>query len=197
MLVTKEICNQLSDREIVAKSLANIDYFSCLYNRYELQLMRYVKHIALVSHEEAEDILQDAFIKVWRNLNDFDPKLKLSSWIYRIVHNETISVWRKKKSFGKDQKVDLSDDRLAALSGDLESDNEATQKEGLTHQVLELLPLKYKSVLVLKFLEGMSYEEISDVLKIPEGTVATRINRAKKAFAKIASQQHISFFEKQ
>ena len=50
------------------------------------------------------------------------------------------------------------------------------------------LPLKYKEVLVLKFLENMSYEEISDVLKIPEGTVATRINRAKKAFRQLAEQ---------
>ncbi len=58
----------------------------------------------------------------------------------------------------------------------------------LTHEVLELLPLKYKTVLILKFLEGMSYEEISGVLKIPEGTVATRINRAKKAFAKMGGE---------
>jgi RNA polymerase sigma-70 factor (ECF subfamily) len=68
------------------------------------------------------------------------------------------------------------------------------QKDMLTHKVLDLLPLKYKTVLVLKFMENMSYEEISDVLKIPEGTVATWINRAKKKFTEMASDKHISFF---
>ena len=56
------------------------------------------------------------------------------------------------------------------------------------HEILDQLPLKYKEVLVLKFLESMSYEEISDILKIPEGTVATRINRAKKAFRKLTEK---------
>ena len=196
MLVTKKICNQLSDTEIVEKSLVDIDFISCLYDRYEVKLMRYIKRMAGVSHEEAEDILQDAFIKIWRNLNDFDSNLKLSSWMYRIVHNETISVWRKKKSFGKDQKVELHENLFELASSDFEIENEPEQKDIYTHEVLELLPIKYKTVLVLKFLEGMSYEEISDVLKIPEGTVATRINRAKKAFAKFAEEKHISFFEK-
>ena len=95
MIVAEEICKQLSDREIVEKSLADIDYFSCLYDRYESRLFRYIKRIALVNDEQAHDILQEAFIKIWRNLNEFDQSLKLSSWIYRIVHNETVSCWRK------------------------------------------------------------------------------------------------------
>ena len=194
MLITTEICNQLSDAEIVKKSLADIDYFSCLFERYEATLLRYVKRIALVSGEEAEDILQDAFIKIWRNLNDYDSSLKLSSWIYRIVHNETISFWRKKKSYGKDQQVELDEQVFENIPDDFEEENKEEQ-DMLTHKVLELLPLKYKTVLVLKFIEGMSYEEISDVLKIPEGTVATHINRAKKSFVKIAAGRHISFFE--
>lgn len=195
MLITKEICNQLSDAEIVKKALADIDYFSCLYDRYELKLMRYVKRIAMVSHEEAEDILQESFIKIWRNLNDFDQELKLTSWIYRIVHNETISVWRKKKSYGKDQIVTWADTLIETMPDDIDPDSESEQQDILTQEVLQLLPIKYKTVLVLKFLEGMSYEEISDVLKIPEGTVATRINRAKKAFAKIATDKPISFIK--
>ena len=58
----------------------------------------------------------------------------------------------------------------------------------ITDNILNSLPLKYKEVLVLKFLEKMSYEEISDVLKIPEGTVGVRINRAKKMFKKLAAK---------
>lgn len=194
MVVTKKICDQLSDEEIVKKSLADIDYFSCLYDRYELALLRYIRRIAAVNNEEANDILQEAFIKIWRNLNDFDQSLKLSSWIYRIVHNETVSYWRKKKSFGKDRQVKLNKDLFENIPGDFGANGDNEQKDMLTHKVLDLLPLKYKTVLVLKFMENMSYEEISDVLKIPEGTVATWINRAKKKFTEMASDKHISFF---
>ncbi len=194
MIVTKKKCDQLSDEEIVKKSLDDIDYFSCLYDQYELALLRYIRRIAAVNNEEANDILQEAFIKIWRNLNDFDQSLKLSSWIYRIVHNETISYWRKKKSFGKDQQVKLNKDLFENIPSDFEVNEDNQQKDMLTHKVLDLLPLKYKTVLVLKFMENMSYEEISDVLKIPEGTVATWINRAKKKFTEMASDKHISFF---
>jgi len=194
MIVTEEICSGLSDREIVKKSLADIDYFTCLYDRYEQRLFRYVKRIALVNDEQAHDILQEAFIKIWRNLNDFDQSLKLSSWIYRIVHNETVSYWRKQKSFGKDRQVKPDDNLLKIDPDDFETNQDKEQKDMVTHDVLELLPLKYKTVLVLKFMEDMSYHEISDVLKIPEGTVASWINRAKNMFMKEASDKHISFF---
>lgn len=195
MIVKKEICDQLSDNEIVIQSLADIDYFLCLYDRYEPRLLRYIKRISMVSDEQAMDILQDAFIKIWQKLNDFNQSMKLSSWIYRIVHNETISYWRRNKSYGKDRKVKLDNIPIQNPLDDFETNEGKEKKEFLTHEVLELLPLKYTTVLVLKFIEGMSYQEISDVLKIPEGTVATRINRAKKRFIKMASDKHISFFD--
>lgn len=195
MIVTNEICKKLIDNEIVKKSLADLDYFSCLYDRYELKLLRYIKHIALVDEDQAQDILQEAFIKIWKNLNDFDQSLKLSSWIYRIVHNETVSYWRKKRSYGKDRQGKLEDNFLDDNPVYFETSEHKEQKDRLTHEVLELLPLKYKTVLVLKFIEDMDYQEISDVLKIPEGTVATRINRAKKKFIEKTSEKHISFFK--
>jgi RNA polymerase sigma-70 factor (ECF subfamily) len=117
-------------------------------------------------------------------LNDFNNELKLSSWLYRIVHNETISFCRKKKSYGKNNKISIDENVLIAYENEMENDLGDEEKDILTNDVLNSLPLKYKEVLVLKFLERMSYEEVSDVLKIPEGTVATRINRAKKLFKK-------------
>lgn len=195
MVVTKEICNELEDNEIVKKSIDNIDYFSCLFDKYEPKLLRYIKRITLVDDDLAQDILQEAFIKIWINLKNFNPNMKLSSWIYRIVHNETVSFWRKNKSYGKDNKVTLDDSLFIDFPiDDMSSVESIEQKNKLTHEVLELLPLKYKSILVLKFMENMSYQEISDVLKIPEGTVAVRINRAKKKFIEKTSEKHISFF---
>ena len=182
MPVTDKICAELSDLQMVQKSLEDIEYFSCLYKKYEPILQRYIKRISFSSKEETEDILQEAYIKIWRNLYDFDQSLKLSSWIYRIVHNETISFWRKKTSYGKDQVVELDENLFKGLSSEFEAEDQQEEKSIVIQEVLQLLPIKYREVLVLKFFEMMSYEEISDVLKIPEGTVATRINRAKKAF---------------
>ena len=105
MTIKKETCKNLADSEIIEKSLIEIDYFACLYERYEPVLLRYIKKISSAREEEASDILQEAFIKIWKNLNNYDDSLKLSSWLYRIVHNETISFCRKKRSFGKNNVV--------------------------------------------------------------------------------------------
>ena len=185
MLINLESCKNLTDNEIVAKSLENLDYFSCLYQRYETDLLRYIRRISDVDEDEARDILQDSFIKIWRNLNDFDHELKFSSWIYRVVHNETVSQVRKKKSFGKDKKSDIGlfINILQEDSGSLFEHEMRIEK---MLGILDEIPFKYKEILVLKFLEKKSYDEISDILKIPEGTVAIRINRAKKIFRELA-----------
>jgi RNA polymerase sigma-70 factor (ECF subfamily) len=183
-----EICKGLSNQEIVRLSLGDIEYFACLVLKYELRLLGYVKKISQSDQEEAEDILQEAFIKIWKNLNGYDPRLTLESWLFRIVHNETISFWRKKTSFGKDRTVAIDDDRLMEMFAE---DQTSETNRDLTFKVIEnVLPMlkqEYREVLVLKFLEDKSYEEISDILKIPEGTVATRINRAKKSFRALSA----------
>lgn len=194
MLINEETCREYSDKALVKMALANIDYFLCLYERYEPRLLRYISHITQVSHEHAQDILQESFIKIWQNLHGFDQKLKLSSWIYRIVHNETISYWRTKTSYGKDRKVPYEDSMVRQIPEDLSELMSSEYEEAMLYEVLDLLPLTYKTVLVLKYIEGMGYQEISDVLKIPEGTVATRINRAKKRFIALASEKHMHFY---
>ncbi len=184
MVVSKEKCKGFNDREIIRKSLEELDYFSCLYQRYEAQLLRYIRRITRVSEAEAEDILQDAFISIWKNLRGFDPSLKLSSWIYRIVHNQAVSHWRKQTAYGQKPDLEWDEQRYAGIP---DSPSETSMDEETLFSLLDRLPLNYKEVLVLKFLEHMSYAEISDVLKIPEGTVAARINRAKKALSGMAA----------
>lgn len=195
MLIAKAICDKLSDQEIINKALEEVSYFSCLYERYEERLLRYIRRLSSVSEEEAEDILQDAFIKIWKNLRAYDHRLPLSSWLYRIVHNQAISHWRKSRSFGKKNRISWRDARLEDVpeSDVLFSWEETDSTPEMIQRVLTQLPLPYREVLVLRFYERLSYEEISDVLKIPEGTVATRLNRAKRAFAKLANQQYIHF----
>lgn len=193
MSVKKEICSSLSDHEIVQRSLEDIDYFGCIYERYGAKLLTYIKRISYTADEQAEDILQDSFIKIWKNLNDYDQSLKLSSWLYRIVHNETISYIRGKTAFGKNNVIQLDEHIIADLHDGINIETDREEAFSLTNKVLNEIPAKYKQYLVLRYFEKLSYEEISDILKVPEGTVATRINRAKKLFKKTAEKEHISF----
>lgn len=194
MKVKEEVCKNLSDEEIIEKSLIDIDYFACLYQRYDKKLLRYIKRMSMSSEEEASDILQDSFINIWRNIHNYDKKLKFSSWLYRIVHNEAISHYRKSVSFGKNRvvKIDFSD------KFDIEEEDNSgfvEEQHVLTHKILQKMSLKYREVLILSYLEKMNYTEISDVLKIPEGSVASRINRAKKMFKSIVENENISINE--
>ena len=184
MLTPQHICDGLSDQEIVRKSLEAVDFFSCLYERYEERLLRYIKRVAFAGADEAADILQDAFIKIWKNLNAYDQSLPWSSWMYRIVHNEAISSLRRKKTVGRGQQVPWDERLFSGIPDDVLPEDAAEPElpDKNIHRVLALLPESYREVLVLRFWENMPYDAISDILKIPEGTVATRINRAKKAF---------------
>jgi len=187
MPVTKQICESLSDKEIISKSVQDVEYFRCIYERYEKKLKRYIYKISNFSEEEAEDILQNSFIKLWKNINGYDETIKFSSFLYRIVHNETVSLWRKNQSLEKVKKAYY-------FENENEDENPLKEEDKNNKKILDILNMlseKYKEVLVLKFLENMDYEEISDILKIPEGTIATRINRAKKAFAKIIENENI------
>ena len=188
-------CQKLNDEELIERSLQDIDYFACIYERYEQKLIRYILRISSFSFEEAEDVLQEAFIKAWKNLNEFDGDLKFSSWIYRIVHNTTITEWKKSQSKGKDRKQNIDEEVFQNIPSSLNIEKKASQKfdKENIQRILQLMPEKYREALILKFLEEKNYKEISDILKKPSGTVATLINRAKKSFYQTAKQNNISF----
>ena len=91
MIVSDESINEKSDNELVLLSLENQENFLYLVNRYEKKLLSYIIRISGVKYEDAQDVLQDAFVSMFLKLNSFDTRLKFSSWAYRIVHNQTIS----------------------------------------------------------------------------------------------------------
>jgi len=186
VIVSRTICEKLSDEEIISRSLVDLEYFGCLYQRYELQLQFYVSKMSDFSADEIKDIMQNAFIKFWKNINGFDSSMKLSSYLYRVVHNEMISHWRKNQSSEKIGQTWFSD--MSTQVNPCEGNENSRSEIDL---VLNQMPLKFKEILVLKFLEDMNYKEISNILKIPEGTVATRISKAKKVFLDIVKKQDI------
>jgi len=194
-MLDKENCGEKTDEELVALTLKNQDFFSCIVERYEAKLTRYIRRISAATQEDAEDLLQEIFVKVYRNLYGFDPSLKFSSWIYRIVHNQVISQWRKTKSRPQVLKFEADEDflKFIAADEDLAGNIERKFTGEEVRDVISRLDGKYKEVLVLKFLEEKDYKEISDILRKPLGTVATLINRAKKQFAKVVKEKEIKF----
>jgi len=165
-------------------ALKQNDYFACLVKRYESKLSAYLRRLFNLGKEDVEDILQESFIKAYLNLNDFDKDLKFSSWLYRITHNQAISAWRKTKARGYSLSLEENEWLELASGLDLSEEFARHQDKVVLTEALSRLPLKYREVLVLKFLEEKNYKEISDILKKPEGTIGTLINRGKK-FLKI------------
>jgi len=188
---------KMSDLELVQLSLENKENFYYLIKRYELKIFHYIRRLTNVSQEEREDILQDIFIKVYRNLNGFNQNLKFSSWIYRIAHNEIINHYHKNKSRLKTFSLNLDNNDVYHLD-ELISDTDDIFNHLITHEnadkireVLAKLPNKYREILILRYLEEKKYDEISDILCKPPGTVATLINRAKSKFKKIAKHHNL------
>ena len=191
-MITGSECVNKTDEQIVVLTLKNQDYYLCLMKRYEARLLNYILKISNISREDGEDIIQEVFVKAYQNLNDFDLNFKFSNWIYSIAHNATISAFRKKKV--RPQTVSWEDKDLNnILESTLDVENTSLQK--LTYkQILKIinrLPLKYKDVLILKFMEGKDYREISDILHKPMGTIATLINRAKKSLKQELKKEDI------
>lgn len=185
MPIAKKICDEFEDNELVQKAKENLDYFECLYLRYYDRLGDYAKRISSCSNESIEDILQESFINVYRNINEFDTSLKFSSWLYRIVHNVTISYWKKNKSGHETSELPEEDLSYEIDWDENIFDSNIIESPKRVFEYIHNLPEKYKDVIILKFMEGLSYNEISDVLKIPSGTVAVRINRAKTILKKL------------
>ena len=126
-----------------------------------------------------EDIVQDIFLKAYRNIQSFDTSRKFSSWLYRVAHNEFINEIRKNT---RNPFSFLEPDVLA-----LYPSPEATVKDYERKEILHMLEVsinsleqKYREVLILYYDEEFSYKEIADILKIPMATVGVRLQRAKQ-----------------
>ncbi len=173
--------DSISDSQIVEMALNNVNAYKHIIDRYESKLLRYIQRVLYISKEDAEDILQEVFIKAYRNINGYDKGYSFSSWIYRIAHNEAISFLRKKRiTVTNTEKEDIFD--KISSDEDVESAFLKDLKSREVRDILSKLETKYREVLVLRYFEEMSYNEISDVLHISSGTVASLINRGKEKF---------------
>jgi len=181
------VADSLSHEDLVVLVRQDTSYFTYIVKRFEDPLLRYIVRLGVQQREDREDLLQEIFIKVFRNLNNFDDSLKFSSWIYRIAHNETMSWYRKYRVRPEGHLIADADDMLPLVSTS-EPSAEALFDREVSAQVLRdalgRINEKYRDVLILRFFEHKEYEEISDILLIPVSTVGTLIRRGKQQLKK-------------
>lgn len=155
----------------------NKELYVYIVKRYEQKLLNYVQFLIHDSHK-AKDVVQQTFIKAYINLNGFNSKKKFSSWLYRIAHNEAMNIVKKYR-----KEIPLIEDyRNDEDTEEIFSKKEVQQH---THDCLDKMQIKYAEPLILYYFDDKSYDEISDILKLPMGTVATRLNRAKEMMKKL------------
>jgi len=137
--------------------------------------------------EEAEDLVQETFVKAFSALPSFDERFAFSTWLFKIATNNCIDYLRKKKlkTFSIDKPTESKEGEIKQSFEDVKSpDPEATtiekEKTSLIELAIESLPLKYRDAIILRHKEDKSYEEISEILNLPIGTVKARIFRARE-----------------
>lgn len=146
--------------------------------------------------EEAEDVAQEAFLKAYRNLNSFRGQSSFYTWIYRITFNLAIDVMRKRKRQSEylgDVSPELAEQIGAQSENFVENGNPEVQfsRSELAHQIgnaLGNLSAEHRSVIMLREVDGLSYQEISDVMKCSKGTVMSRLHHARKKLQQVLSE---------
>ncbi len=139
---------------------------------------------------EAEDIAQEAFVRAYVNIHSYDEKRKFSTWLYRIATNLTIDRLRKRKpDYYLDAEIQGTDglDMYSQLAADdqlPEDEVQSLELQSYIHQEIAALPPKYRGIIMLRYLEEFSLQEISEIMDIPLGTVKTRIHRGREALRK-------------
>lgn len=181
-----------SDKQLVAKFKAgDLDAFKQLYERYHKRLISVAIGV-LNNPEDAEDIVQNAFIKAHRNIASFKGNSSFYTWIYRIVFNLCIDLSRKaykKRESGTDSPSNL--DVLSRASGqnpnkyigNIIGPESAFKNKNIAERIsaaLENLSAEHRAAVILREVDGFSYKQISEVLGCSKGTVMSRLHSARK-----------------
>jgi RNA polymerase sigma-70 factor (ECF subfamily) len=176
-----------SDIELIERTCGGeTDAFASLVSRYEDYVFNAVAHLVGSGHE-AEDITQEVFLKAFRNIGRFRREAMFSTWLYGIMLNSVRSRWRKR---GRRPKVvslsanpgegNPGSPQESPGDGPLEQVLRAERVE-LVRRSIATLPEDLREVIVLRDLEGLSYEELAESLNVPLGTVKSRLFRARNA----------------
>lgn len=175
--------NPISDEDLIEKfQRGDIYAYELIVKRYKDQLLNFVYRF-LGNHEEAEDVVQETFLRVYRNRHAYQRVAKFSTWIYTIAGNLARTELRRRNrrrifslsSMGvEDKEYEISDE----FSSPEKHTNTVLSEEIIQKEINKLSP-KFREVIILRDIQELSYEEISKIIRVPIGTVKSRVNRAR------------------
>ncbi|MCT4640331.1 MAG: sigma-70 family RNA polymerase sigma factor [Bacteroidales bacterium] len=173
-----------SDKELLAlfrKEESKNYSFNLILRKYQERLYWHIRKM-VVNHDDADDVLQNSFIKIWNGLNSFREDSQLFTWLYRVATNEALTFLKKKKA-----KYFLSmNDYESHLQNSLESDVffEGDEIERKLNKALLTLPDKQRLVFNMKYFDNMKYDEMSEVLETSVGALKASYHHAVKKIEK-------------
>ena len=180
---------ELSDKEMIdmlQDPHTRREGFAVLVRQYSEPLYWKVRRIVL-NHEDANDVLQNAFLKIWNNLDTFQGKSALSTWLYRIAINEALDFVRRQKNVNSATVSTEDEPGVAArLMGDDYFDGDEAQAR--LQEAVARLPEVQRTVFTLKYFDELKYSEISKILDISEGALKASYHLAVK---KITEYLHL------
>ena len=192
---TRERLRELDDSAVVSAFLdGESRAFDELVNRYQNRLLNFV-YRTTGDRERAEDLVQEVFVRVYRHIHRFDRSRKFSTWIYTIASNLAKNELRNRSRnplvlFQTIRRNWEDDDRPLQFEDPGSRPDDLYRKRHLREVVedaVEKLPPHHRNVFVLRELEGKSYEEIAEITSCNLGTVKSRLNRARNAFASLVA----------
>jgi RNA polymerase sigma-70 factor (ECF subfamily) len=176
-----------SDFELVQEILAGrADKFEILVRKYQ----RLVATAALrmgVPRQEVEDVANEVFYKVFRSLRRYEPTHALSTWMYRITVNAALDHRRSRRHDSRSEEIPAG---LADVSPSQLDTAEDRQRAGILHEALGRLPDHYRTPLILTHVEGLSLDEVARILDLPEGTIKSRLFRARGLLKEIIRRHY-------
>jgi RNA polymerase sigma-70 factor (ECF subfamily) len=164
--------------------------FAELVERHQKKMLN-IAYRMLGDYDEACDVVQEAFLSAFKSINKFKAEAKFSTWLYRIVVNYTKNRLKQRKSLAQHEQASLDESgerqngcqaclTAASICNPVEQ-LEQREREAHVQRCITALDVEYREVLVMRDIQGFSYEEIRDILQIPDGTVKSRLSRARVA----------------
>ncbi|MDX1586768.1 MAG: sigma-70 family RNA polymerase sigma factor [Balneolaceae bacterium] len=172
--------------------------YSELVDKYQRALYFHILKM-IKDKEQVNDLVQEAFVKAFDNLNTYSTNYAFSTWLYRIATNHTIDYLRKKKlkTLSIDEPVKTRDGEMQMQLEDESAGTDRNiirkQRQNIVQNAIDELPPKYRKVIEMRHMEEKSYQEIADVLDLPLGTVKAHIFRARELLYKSLKDKRDKF----